>query len=108
MSRFTHEQQLELYRDCVQALDEVKGQMVTAEFLLQTEYDDFLVNKFQTLHNLKRRMNERLEGRIREYSPNLLEEVIDIPSVEEPESIEEEPKPSDSKLKPIAEIIDVE
>lgn len=93
-SRFTPKQQLELYRECVEALDLVKEQMKTTKYLLQEEYDQPLLETFQMLHNLKRRMGEQLDNRIIKRSPNLLEEIIDVPS--------------DSELKAIAEIIDVE
>ena len=93
-SRFTPKQQLELYRECVEALDLVKEQMRTTKYLLQEEYEQPLLETFKMLHNLKRRMGEQLDNRIRKRSPNLLEEIIDVPS--------------DSELKAIAEIIDVE
>lgn len=92
MSRYTPAQQHQIYEDCVQALWVVEEQMKSTEFLLQPEYEDGLLKKWSFLHSLKRGMDKLM--RREEKSPNLLAEVIDVPS--------------DSEPKGIAEIIDVE
>ena len=85
---------LKIYRQCVREIMLVEKQLKETKYLLQPEYHESLLRKYAVLLNLKRQMKQRLERRIEKSSPNLLTEIIDVPS--------------DSELKPIAEIIDVE
>ena len=94
MSKYTPAQQRKIYQECVQTLWLIESQLKSTEFLLQPEYEERLLRKWAFAHGLKREMNKLMKKEEEKKSPNLLVEIEDVPS--------------DSELKGIAEIIDVE
>lgn len=78
------EQRLQIYRDCLDAIQTTRAQLSETTNLLQLEFHDVLVERLHDLRRLKEEMRRQLGPRVEE--PDELPgipEIIDIPTDDE-------------------------
>ena len=78
------EQRLQIYRDCLDAIQTTRAQLRETTNLLQLEFHDMLIKRLHDLRRLKEEMRRQLGPRVEEPDelPGMVE-IIDIPTDDE-------------------------